>query len=124
MTRTKWMRLVVRDPADVLRWASQQNARHLDEFRYRLIAGREYVSFRMVPRYPIQIGTSDIVVVAHATGTAAHRLFAGLRTTTRRIFRKTAALTARLTAVHPVIPVQTAELYRLPAVPLSSPSRM
>jgi hypothetical protein len=108
----------------VLRWASQQNARHLDEFRYRLIAGREYVSFRMVPRYPIQIGTSDIVVVAHATGTAAHRLLAGLRTMTRRIFRKTAALTARLTTVHPVIPVQTAELYRLPAVPLSSPSRM
>jgi hypothetical protein len=33
MTRTKWMRLVVRDPADVLRWASQQDARQRDAFR-------------------------------------------------------------------------------------------
>ena len=65
MNRTKWMRLGVRDPADIMRWAAAQNTRHLDEFRYRVIHGREFVSFRMIPRYAIQIGTSDIFVVAH-----------------------------------------------------------
>ena len=84
MTRTKWMRLVVRDTADVIRWASQQNARQLDEFRYRVIAGREFVSFRMVTRYPIEIGTCDIIVVAHARGSIVQRLATGLRATTRR----------------------------------------
>lgn len=124
MTRTKWMRLVVRDPADVMRWASQQNARQLDEFRYRVIAGREYVSFRMVPRYSIQIGTSEIVVVAHASGCALHRAVAGLRTIGRRMLRKTAAMTARLVTARAAIPVHTAELYRLPTARLSLPSRM
>jgi len=65
MTRTKWMRLMVRDPADILRWAGQQRARDLTDFRHRVIAGREIVSFRLVPDYAIQIGTREIVVVAH-----------------------------------------------------------
>ncbi len=65
MTRTKWMRLMVRDPADILRWAGQQRARHLSDFRHRVIHGREIVSFRLVPDYAIQIGTREIVVVAH-----------------------------------------------------------
>ncbi len=68
MTRTKWMRLVVRDPADILRWAGAQQARHLSDFRYRVIAGREVVSFRLTPGYAIRIGTRDIVVVAHVRG--------------------------------------------------------
>ena len=65
MVRTKWMRLLVRDPADILRWAAAQQARHLSEFRYRVIGGREIVSFRLTPNYAIQIGTRDIVVIAH-----------------------------------------------------------
>jgi hypothetical protein len=65
MTRTKWMRLMVRDPADILRWAGQQRVRDLSDFRHRVIHGREIVSFRMVPDYAIQIGTRDIMVVAH-----------------------------------------------------------
>ena len=32
MTRTKWMRLGVSDPADILRWAGAQNTRQLDDF--------------------------------------------------------------------------------------------
>lgn len=43
MTRTKWMRLMVRDPADILRWAGQQRARDLTDFRHRVIGGREIV---------------------------------------------------------------------------------
>jgi hypothetical protein len=69
MSRTKWMRLMVRDPADILRWAGQQRARHLSDFRHRVIGGREIVSFRLVPDYRIQIGTHDIVVVAHVRPT-------------------------------------------------------
>jgi hypothetical protein len=65
MTKTKWLRLLVRDPADILRWAGEQQARGLGEFRYRVIRGREIVSFRLVPGYAIQIGSRDIVVVAH-----------------------------------------------------------
>lgn len=65
MTKTKWLRLLVRDPADILRWAGEQQARAFGQFRYRVINGREVVSFRMVPGYSIQIGTRDIVVVAH-----------------------------------------------------------
>ncbi|GEM_PF-3206606 len=65
MTRTKWMRLSVRDPAALWRWAGEQRARHLTDFRYRVINGREVISFRMVPGYAIQIGTRDIVVVCH-----------------------------------------------------------
>src|SRR5665213_3232411 len=65
MTRTKWMRLTVRDPADILRWAGAQQARQLSDFRYRMIGGREIVSFRLTPNYAIQIGTREIMVVAH-----------------------------------------------------------
>ncbi len=65
MGRTKWVRLLVSDLADAVRWAGQQNARQLSDFRYRVVNGRESVSFRMIPNYPIQIGTRDIVVVCH-----------------------------------------------------------
>jgi hypothetical protein len=65
MTRTKWMRLIVRDLSDVVRWASRQNARQIDEFRYRVVNGRESVSFRLVPGYSIEVGTQDIVVICH-----------------------------------------------------------
>jgi hypothetical protein len=65
MNRTKWVRLIVRDLGDVVRWANSQQARHIGEFRYRLINGRESVSFRLYPDYAIQIGTRDIVVVCH-----------------------------------------------------------
>jgi hypothetical protein len=121
MTRTKWMRLVVRDTADVLRWASQQNARQLDEFRYRVIAGREFVSFRLVPRYPIQIGTADIIVVAHARGGAVHRLVSSLRGAARRTVGGVTRMTARLAAARPSPAPHTAELYRLPVARRSSP---
>lgn len=114
-TRTKWMRLSVRDPADVLRWAGQQNARQLDEFRHRVVGGREFFTFRMVPRYPIQIGTCDIIVVAHAADNAARRLIVGARAAGRRAARNVAAVAARLTARRPAVPAATAELYRLPA---------
>src|SRR5260221_12289323 len=70
MNRTKWVRLIVRDLGDVVRWANLQQARHIGEFRYRLINGRESVSFRLYPDYAIQIGTRDIVVVCHVN---AHR---------------------------------------------------
>jgi hypothetical protein len=69
MTRTKWMRLMVRDPADILRWAGRQRARHLTDFRHRMIGMREIVSFRLVPDYQIRIGTHDIMVVAHVRPT-------------------------------------------------------
>jgi len=65
MQRTKWMRLAMRDLGDVIRWAGAQQAREIGEFRYRVINGREIVSFRLVPNYAIQIGARDIVVVAH-----------------------------------------------------------
>jgi hypothetical protein len=123
MTRTKWMRLVVRDPGDVLRWASQQDARQLDAFRYRVIAGREFVSFRLVPRYPIQIGTSDIIVVAHSTGTALHRLAAALRGAARRTVRRMARATTWLTAPRPSQALRSADLYRLPTAQRSSTSQ-
>lgn len=45
------MRLAVKDPADVLRWAGAQDTCRPDEFRHRVIHGREFVSFRLVPRY-------------------------------------------------------------------------
>jgi hypothetical protein len=65
MTRTKWMRLLVRDPADLLRWAGEQQARQLSAFRYRVIGGREIISFRMIPGYAITVGSREIVVVCH-----------------------------------------------------------
>src|SRR3979490_3179018 len=66
MTRTKWMRLSVRDLGDVIRWAGAQNAREIGEFRYRVVNGREIVSFRLVPRYAIDIGAREIIVLAYA----------------------------------------------------------
>jgi hypothetical protein len=73
MARTKWMRLLVRDLADVVRWASQQNARQIDNFRYRVVGGCESVSFRLVPDYAIEVGTSDIVVICHVRAPAWRR---------------------------------------------------
>src|SRR5207237_8969610 len=66
MNRTKWMRLSVRDLGDVIRWAGAQNAREISEFRYRVVNGREMVSFRLVPRYAIDIGAREIIVLAYA----------------------------------------------------------
>ena len=123
MTRTKWMRLVVRDPADILRWASQEDARQLDEFRYRVIGGREYVSFRLVPRYPIDIGTHDIIVVACARGRASQRLTRALGLTLRRLAGGASSAWFWLTAPRVLkaapIPAHTAELHRLPSRRLS-----
>src|ERR671930_1556653 len=66
MNRTKWLRLSVRDLGDVIRWAGAQNAREIGEFRYRVVNGREMVSFRLVPRYAIDIGAREIIVLAYA----------------------------------------------------------
>lgn len=123
MMRTKWLRLGVKDPADILRWAGQQDTSRLDDFRYRVIRGREFVSFRMVPRYRVQIGTSDIVVVAHVQPTIRQRLAASVsilgRTTVRRVTATIAALKPRLAPA----PLPSAQLYSLAALRVSSPSR-
>jgi len=113
MTRTKWMRLGVRDPADILRWAAMQDARELDDFRYRVIRGREFVSFRMIPRYAIQIGTSDIVVVAHVKPSRRQRLLCGLSTLSQKAASRISATIAafRPASILP-IPIHTAELYQ------------
>src|SRR3984893_17300660 len=66
MNRTRWMRLAVRDLGDVIRWAGAQNAREIGDFRYRVVHGREIVSFRLVPRYAIDIGAREIIVLAYA----------------------------------------------------------
>jgi hypothetical protein len=127
MTRTKWMRLVVRDTADVLRWASQEDARQLDDFRYRVIGGLEFVSFRMVPRYAIDIGTREIVVVACARGSAQHRLIVVTRRACRRLGRGVAAALAWLTAPRPQrladAPARGGELCHLP-LRAGAPSRL
>lgn len=127
MNRTKWMRLVVRDSADVLRWASQEDARQLDDFRYRVIFGREFVSFRMVPRYAIDIGTREIVVVACARGSAPRRLALLLGKTRRRVNRSIAAAFAWLVAPRaaslPATTVRAGEVYHLP-LRAGSPSRL
>jgi hypothetical protein len=123
MGKTKWLRLGVRDPADILRWAGEQKIRQLDNFRYRTIRGRQFVSFRMVPRYAIQIGTSDIVVVAHVQpgkrqllAAAAHNFYRrcqGVSRSALAALRPSATLSA---------PSRMAELYRLdfPRVPSRS----
>src|ERR1700722_19232100 len=122
MTRTKWMRLGVSDPADILRWAGAQNTRQLDDFRHRVIRGRELVSFRMVPRYPIEIGTSDIVVVAHVKDTTRQRLIGLAATLCRKAARQLcAAIAALKRPVIAPISVRTAELYQL--APLRVQSR-
>lgn len=115
------MRLGVRDPADILRWAGAQNAHHLDDFRHRVIHGREFVSFRMIPRYAIQIGTADIVVVAHVEAGRGQRAMAACwalgRRAARLVARMYAASRPRATLS---APVQTAKLYELAAPRLSS----
>ena len=123
MSRTKWMRLTVRDPADVLRWAGQQNAQRLEDYRYRVVGGREFISFRMVPRYAIEIGTRDIVVLAYARGGLRRRLATALYAVTRRGLRKAGEVGSWLTAPRPVAAPQTAELFQLPAVRMTAPSR-
>ena len=127
MTRTKWMRLVVRDSADVLRWASQEDARQLDDFRYRVIFGREFVSFRMIPRYAIDIGTREIVVVACARGSAARRFALAAHKVYRRLNRGLSAAFAWLVA--PRAPdlssaaVHSGEVHHL-SLHAGSPSRL
>jgi len=121
MNRTKWMRLGVRDPADIMRWAAAQNTRHLDEFRYRVIHGREFVSFRMIPRYAIQIGTSDIVVVAHVKPRRRQVLATATAALGRRIQQRVMQAAAALKPARPAdAPVPTAALYQFAALRLSS----
>ena len=123
MTRTKWMRLAVKDPADILRWAGAQDTRRLDEFRHRVIFGREFVSFRLVPRYRVEIGTSDIIVVAHVMATARQRLSAAIARLRRKTARRIAGAVAGLRPRIPQLaPPRSAELYSFAAAPLSSPS--
>lgn len=111
MARVKWMRLVVRDLADVLRWADSQQARQIDQFRYRLIRGYEIVSFRLVPDYRIDIGTSEIAVVALARGSWRQVALRRARTALRAVF---AHPTGRTAAAPPAPPPRTAQLRRLP----------
>jgi hypothetical protein len=121
MNRTKWMRLGVRDPADIMRWAAAQNTRHLDEFRYRVIHGREFVSFRMIPRYAIQIGTSDIIVLAHVTPRRRQMLAAAVTALCRRTRQCVVQAAASLKPTTPAdTPVPTAALYQFAAPRLSS----
>jgi hypothetical protein len=89
MNRTKWMRLSVRDLGDVIRWAGAQNARQIGEFRYRVLNGREIVSFRLVPRYAIDVGAREIIVVAYAR-------MIGWRARRREIWRIARAAARRL----------------------------
>ena len=124
MMRTKWMRLGVRDPADILRWASAQDTRQLDDFRYRVIHGREFVSFRMVPRYRVQIGTNDIIVVAHVKPGRRQRLATTAAAIAQgAIARVSAAIAAlRPRAIIPV-PLHSAELFEFAPVRVSSSAR-
>ena len=127
MTRTKWMRLVVRDPGDVLRWASQESAHQLDRFRYRVIGGREFISFRMVPRYAIEIGTREIIVVACVQGRAPRRLALAMGSAVARLTDSLAAAFAWLVAPRPAKSfgaAQTAELHLLPVRNVGLPSRL
>jgi hypothetical protein len=125
MSNTKWMRLGVRDPADILRWAGDQNIRQLDDFRYRTIGGREFVSFRMVPRYAIEIGTSDIIVVAHVQSGKRQLFVAAARAFGRRCARQAvAALDALKPRAALPAPTRIAELYQLEFPRMSSAARL
>jgi hypothetical protein len=127
MIRTKWMRLIVRDPADVLRWANEESVRQLDAFRYRVIGGREYISFRMVPRYAIEIGTREIIVVACARGRASRRLALAMRSVCHRFTGNIASAFSWLVAPRPLpspAVARTATLYQLPPQRLEAPSRL
>ena len=117
MMRTKWMRLGVKDPADILRWAGAQSTRQLDEFRYRVIRGREFVSFRMVPRYRVEIGTNDIVVVAFVKPSVGRRVAAAAGFAMRKTLRCVTATVASLRpqAATP-LPPRSAALYDFAAL--------
>jgi len=123
MTRTKWMRLGVSDPADILRWAGSQSTRRLDDFRHRVIRGREFVSFRMVPRYAIEIGTSDIIVVAHVKSGARQLLLAGIAALGHKIARRASAVFGAFNPRSEPVRAHNAQLYRLDTARLSSPFR-
>ena len=124
MMRTKWMRLGVRDPADILRWAGVQSTRQLDDFRYRIIHGREFVSFRMVPRYRVEIGTSDIIVVAHVMPNARRRAAAAVSGVVRNVCRRVSAAVGSLRSRRVVpAPAHTAELYDFAPPRLASSAR-
>ena len=124
MMRTKWMRLGVRDPADILRWAGEQNTRQLDEFRHRIIHGREFVSFRLVPRYRVELGTSDIIVVAHVKPTTSDLLRAAIVAAARKAFSGVGAGLAVLRRRTPQPnPAASAALYDFAALRVSLPSR-
>jgi hypothetical protein len=106
MQRTKWMRLAMRDLGDVIRWAGAQQAREIGEFRYRVINGREIVSFRLVPNYSIQIGAREIIVVAHVRAS-------GWRARLGRLSRLGGALLRRLrqpAALPATVPAPAASL--------------
>ncbi|HZT87421.1 MAG TPA: hypothetical protein VFA12_05580 [Stellaceae bacterium] len=123
MTRTKWMRLIVRDLSDVVRWASRQNARQIDDFRYRIVNGHESVSFRMVPAYPIQVGARDIVVICHVRLGARRYLAERAARLLRRVGSRFGAAVAPPAA--PVIAAsaaRNAEIHPLPWVRNTSPS--
>jgi hypothetical protein len=124
MMRTKWMRLGVRDPADILRWAGAQSTRQLDDFRYRIIHGREFVSFRMVPRYRVEIGTSDIIIVAHVMPNARQRVAAAVFGMVRSAARRASAAAASLRSRRIVpAPAHSAELYDFAPARLGSSAR-
>jgi hypothetical protein len=95
----------------------------LDDFRYRVIHGREFVSFRMVPRYRVQIGTSDIIVVAHVKPGLRRRLVAAA---TVLMQQAAARVSAAIAAVRPraviATPPETAELFEFAPLRVGSPA--
>src|SRR3982075_720193 len=106
MNRTKWMRLSVRDLGDVIRWVGAQNAREIGEFRYRVVNGREMVSFRLVPRYAIDIGAREIIVLAYARVIGWRARLRDLR----RIAGAAAQRAGRRLGIVPVVPLAAASL--------------
>ena len=106
MNRTKWMRLSVRDLGDVIRWAGAQNAREIGDFRYRVVNGREIVSFRLVPRYAIDIGAREIIVLAYARAIGWRAWMRDLR----RIAGTAAQRARRKLGIAPVVPSAAASL--------------
>jgi hypothetical protein len=119
MQRTKWMRLAMRDLGDVIRWAGAQQAREIGEFRYRVVNGREIVSFRLVPNYAIQIGARDIVVVAHVRASGLRARLRALRRIGRVLlhrFRQTIGASSALPRPAASLPAhRIARLRPLPA---------
>jgi hypothetical protein len=123
MNRTKWMRLSVHDLGDVIRWAGAQNARDIGEFRYRVVNGREIVSFRLVPRYAIDIGAREIIVVAYVR-------MLGWRARLRDLRRIAAAAARRQhrsgtadTLAYPAASLPGHRLVRLQPLTAATPSR-